>query len=130
MDQKLGTGPLCPPRPRKGPLIMSKRDHSGRFRRNLLVRRIVAFCGVRLLRGPMTKIDPEVASSLRSRMDGIREWIVDEAPYITADQRHLDANTPERAYWHYGYQAALRDVLALVERSTEDQCNQKPDTSN
>jgi hypothetical protein len=58
----------------------------------------------------MTKIDIEIA---------------DEAPYITADQRHLDANTPERAYWHYGYQAALRDVLALAERSTEDRCSRK-----
>jgi hypothetical protein len=40
----------------------------------------------------------------------------DEAPYVTADQRHLDENTPERAYWHYGYQAALSDVLRLMER--------------
>jgi hypothetical protein len=78
----------------------------------------------------MAKIDPEIASAVRSRMDDIREWIADEAPYITADQRHLDTNTPERAYWHYGYQAALRDILALADRSTEDQCNRRPGTSS
>lgn len=78
----------------------------------------------------MAKPDPGIASTIRTRMDGIREWIADEAPYIVADQRHLDANTPERAYWHYGYQAAIRDVLALMERSTEDRCNRKPDNSS
>jgi hypothetical protein len=31
-----------------------------------------------------------------------------------AEQRHLDPGTIERAYWHHGYLAALRDVLALT----------------
>jgi hypothetical protein len=51
---------------------------------------------------------------LRRRRDGIREWLDDEAPYADADQRHLDQDTAERAYWHHGYQAALTDVLALL----------------
>jgi hypothetical protein len=51
---------------------------------------------------------------LERRRDGIREWLDEEAPYTECDQRHLDANTPERAYWHHGYQAALSDVLALL----------------
>jgi len=62
----------------------------------------------------MAEIDQEIMSAIRRRMKGIREWLAEEAPYVTADQRHLDANTPERAYWHYGYQAALSDVLALI----------------
>jgi hypothetical protein len=78
----------------------------------------------------MAKLDPEIASAIRSRMEGIREWMADEAPYIRADQRHLDANTPERAYWHYGYQVALRDVLAMIERASEDQHTHRPDTSS
>jgi hypothetical protein len=41
--------------------------------------------------------------------------MTEETPYTTADQRHLDANTPDRAYWHLGYQAALQDVLDLAE---------------
>ena len=51
---------------------------------------------------------------LRRRRDGIREWLDDEAQYADSDQRHLDSDTPERAYWHHGYQAALTDVLALL----------------
>jgi hypothetical protein len=63
---------------------------------------------------------PKVTSAIRKRMEGIRKWMADEAPYVTADQRHLDENTPERAYWHYGYQAALSDVLRLIERTTNE----------
>jgi hypothetical protein len=51
---------------------------------------------------------------LQRRRDGIRQWLDDEAPYTAADQRHLDQNTPERAYWHHGYQAALDDIIALL----------------
>jgi hypothetical protein len=51
---------------------------------------------------------------LQQRRDGIRQWLDDEAPYTECDQRHLDGGTPERAYWHHGYQAALSDVIALL----------------
>jgi hypothetical protein len=53
---------------------------------------------------------------LRQRRDGIQAWLDDEAPYAAADQRHLDANTPERAYWHHGYQSALSDIIDLLTR--------------
>jgi hypothetical protein len=53
-------------------------------------------------------------SLLRRRRDGIRDWLDDEAPYTALDQRHLDADTSERAYWHLGYQAALTDALDLL----------------
>lgn len=51
---------------------------------------------------------------LRQRRDNIREWLEEEAPYTEVDQRHLDAHTPERAYWHHGYQAALTDIMAML----------------
>ncbi|MBN8910860.1 MAG: hypothetical protein J0H65_02145 [Rhizobiales bacterium] len=51
---------------------------------------------------------------LRQRRDNIREWLDEEAPYTEVDQRHLDAHTPERAYWHHGYQAALTDIMAML----------------
>jgi uncharacterized protein YhfF len=51
---------------------------------------------------------------LRQRRDNIREWLEEEAPYTDVDQRHLDAHTPERAYWHHGYQAALSDIMAML----------------
>jgi hypothetical protein len=53
-------------------------------------------------------------STLRQRRDNIREWLDEEAPYTEVDQRHLDAHTPERAYWHHGYQAALNDIIAML----------------
>jgi hypothetical protein len=53
-------------------------------------------------------------SRLLHRRDRIRDWLQDEAPFAEVDQRHLDSDTPERAYWHHGYQAALTDVINLL----------------
>ena len=36
------------------------------------------------------------------------------------EQRHLDAGTPEREYWHYGYMVALRDVIRLLTGQTSN----------
>jgi hypothetical protein len=58
---------------------------------------------------------------LRQRRDNIREWLEEEAPYTDVDQRHLDAHTPERAYWHHGYQAALTDIMSML--ALEDERN-------
>lgn len=51
---------------------------------------------------------------MQQRADGIRDWIADNAPYCSVDQKHLDEHSPERAYWHYGYQAALNDAIKLL----------------
>ena len=61
---------------------------------------------------PMFESEP--LSVLRQRRDAIRDWLDEEAPYTAADQRHLDSDSCERAYWHHGYQAALTDVLKLL----------------
>ena len=58
--------------------------------------------------------DHTTMALLLSRRDSIRQWLESEAPYAAFDQKHLDADTPERAYWHHGYQAALSDVLNLL----------------
>jgi hypothetical protein len=58
-------------------------------------------------------IDQDTAAKLHKRIGDIEGWLGDDAPYAFSDQRHLVENTPERAYWHYGYWAALRDVLRL-----------------
>jgi hypothetical protein len=65
----------------------------------------------------MTMIDPTIVRTLRARVYTIREWLADEAPYIAGDRRHFKEHTTERAYWHYGYQSALEDVLELAESS-------------
>ncbi|MGE0849579.1 MAG: hypothetical protein AB7O44_08150 [Hyphomicrobiaceae bacterium] len=51
---------------------------------------------------------------IERRRDGIREWLDEESPYTDADQKHLETDSPERAYWHHGYQAALSDILDLL----------------
>jgi hypothetical protein len=52
--------------------------------------------------------------AIRYRADQMRSWLATAAPAIVAEQRHLDAESSERAYWHLGYQSALKDILALV----------------
>jgi hypothetical protein len=56
---------------------------------------------------------------LELRRDNLLGWVDDEAPYTAADQKHLDQGTPERAYWHHGYQAALTDVIELLSRAEQ-----------
>ncbi|MGE3066981.1 MAG: hypothetical protein AB7K67_15465 [Hyphomicrobiaceae bacterium] len=51
---------------------------------------------------------------LEARRDSLRDWLDDEAPFTEVDQKHLDADTPERAYWHHGYQAALADIIEML----------------
>lgn len=51
---------------------------------------------------------------LVQRRDRIREWLAGEAAYTRTEQRHLDADTPEQAYWHHGYQSALDDMIELL----------------
>lgn len=51
---------------------------------------------------------------LRERAEGLRKWLGDTAPYLGADQKHLDEGTPERAYWHAGYRSALIDAANLL----------------
>ncbi|KKK62594.1 hypothetical protein LCGC14_3002770 [marine sediment metagenome] len=49
--------------------------------------------------------------SLKARAEALTEWIADNGDGCAEKQRHLDAGTPERVYWHYGYLMALRDVM-------------------
>lgn len=48
---------------------------------------------------------------LQKRADGIAKWLDETCPYVFTDQKHLDEGTIERVYWHYGYYAALVDVI-------------------
>lgn len=51
--------------------------------------------------------------AIADRINGLSEWIANNAPNC-AEQAHLDEGSSERAYWHYGYLQALRDVQALL----------------
>ena len=51
---------------------------------------------------------------LDRRISAIEAWLRENSPEVVQEQRHLDADTLERAYWHYGYLVALRDVRKLL----------------
>lgn len=53
----------------------------------------------------------ELEIVVRARHKAISDLLSDEAPYVVADQKHLEQYSPERAYWHHGYRAALQDLL-------------------
>ena len=55
---------------------------------------------------------------METRADDLREWLGKNAPESLVEQKHLDEGTQERAYWHYGYMVALRDVLKFLTDSS------------
>lgn len=61
--------------------------------------------------------DQTIPDRLQERCNDLREWLLEHAPDCDHVQAHLTTGTPERAYWHYGYAVALRDVLALLKKS-------------
>jgi hypothetical protein len=62
---------------------------------------------------------------VRKMHDGLQAEVRDTFPFAFTDHAHLNAGSPERAYYHYGYLAALADVLkdAPVAQEVESQCN-------
>ncbi len=47
------------------------------------------------------------------RIEGLTRWLCENAPECR-QQTHLKTGSPERAYWHFGYLAALHDVRNLL----------------
>ncbi len=62
-------------------------------------------------------IDDRTYDHIAHRIEQLESWLEDTAPYAQFDQRHLDAHTPEQAYWHLGYQQALIDVLNMLKET-------------
>lgn len=59
-----------------------------------------------------------INSKLKTQADGIREWLIANHPECEHKQAHLKKDTSERAYWHFGYYMALKDVLKLIARES------------
>ncbi|MBI1814112.1 MAG: hypothetical protein HYR72_03975 [Deltaproteobacteria bacterium] len=57
----------------------------------------------------------EIEKGLRSRVAGIDGWLAEIGSSCKTDQRHCEEGTVERAYWHYGYAVAIKDVLDLLQ---------------
>jgi hypothetical protein len=63
-------------------------------------------------RAPLPAENP--TDAIERRIAELENWLQENEPESLAEQRHLDEDTAERAYWHYGYAVALKDVLALL----------------
>ena len=53
-------------------------------------------------------------AAFTARAEGIKTWLAERAPECFDQQLHLDEDSQERVYWHYGYQAALSDALSFI----------------
>lgn len=60
----------------------------------------------------------EPLEAIDQRIAGLKNWLIENAPYCAADHDHLNENSAERAYWHFGYLTALKDVRRLLSGAT------------
>ncbi len=58
-------------------------------------------------------MNKKMREKIAIRIKTIKDWLMLEHPDIFHEQKHLDEGTTERAYWHYGYLVALKDILNL-----------------
>jgi len=65
-------------------------------------------------------IDEKKYERIIQRIAQLGAWLEEEAPYALADQRHLEAHSPEQAYWHLGYHRGLSDMLSFIKDKAED----------
>lgn len=61
-------------------------------------------------------MDSLYKQKIENRVESLTEWLNDKGKDIVKDQKHLDANTPEQIYWHFGYLMALKDVVKLIKK--------------
>lgn len=59
----------------------------------------------------MTELDSQITVAIRDHIHLMRELITEERPSLVADHRHLDLAAPECAYWRFGYETALSNIL-------------------
>jgi len=59
-------------------------------------------------------IDEQKYERILQRIAQLGTWLEEEAPYALSDQRHLEPDSPEQAYWHLGYYRGLSDMLSFL----------------
>ena len=63
----------------------------------------------------ITAAETAPADKLLRRYQVMRKWLKTDHPEIFQEQKHTNnEDSPEKTYWHYGYQVALGDMLALL----------------
>lgn len=56
---------------------------------------------------------------IERRMNDLEHYLKEQRE-VLRQQKHLDADSAERAYWHYGYAMALRDVYRMMSLGNTD----------
>lgn len=69
------------------------------------------------MRAPVSDEGSTLTEVVEGRVRNLEVWLSQNASYCADEQRHLDEGSRERAYWHYGYATALRDLLNALKRS-------------
>ena len=60
----------------------------------------------------------EACPEIKQRVDVLAEWMLTHGSFAM-QERHLNANSTERLYWHYGYLMALQDMLSMEQGGIE-----------
>lgn len=55
-----------------------------------------------------------IQEALRKRREELRAWLEENGRECWREQSHLQEGSAEQIYWHFGYLAALQDVLAQL----------------
>jgi len=61
-------------------------------------------------------VSPQQAMQIRR--NELEAWLNENGADCASEHRHLDAETPEQIYWHFGYLTALIDALTLLENAS------------
>ena len=65
-------------------------------------------------------IETQQMQDVSRRISELSGWLSESPFKCQVEQKHLDANTSEQAYWHYGYLCALRDVVSLMSKRSAE----------
>lgn len=52
--------------------------------------------------------------AINKRIADLDSWLKDQPVNVKQEQMHLDENTREQLYWHYGYMVGLRDSMKAL----------------
>lgn len=58
----------------------------------------------------------QVEQTVKDEITALSEWLEENGSYCATEQAHMAQGSRERAYWHYGYLAALRHTLAMLSK--------------
>ncbi len=65
--------------------------------------------------GPVTSL-MRLQITLQRRANELRAWLETHGQDCWDRQKHLDDGTTEQVYWHFGYLAAVQDVLTQLRK--------------